>query len=202
MISEPYMSNLIALNRVSELVEKTIYKEIGGVEELLSTERKQFFNSNGHIQPQKILYAKEDNILEERLLYYRYDNYGNLIDYGQKDGSRITYLWSLNGHYPVAKLENISYLSIPSNLRTNIENATTTSNLSSALSSLRNHYNSNMDVLVTTMIYRPLEGVTSITDPKGDTQYFTYDPFGRLMQIKNKQGNILQENEYRYRTEN
>jgi YD repeat-containing protein len=202
MISEPYMSNLIALNRVSELVEKTIYKEIGGVEELLSTERKQFFNSNGHIQPQKILYAKEDNILEERLLYYRYDNYGNLIDYGQKDGSRITYLWSLNGHYPVAKLENISYLSIPSNLRTNIENATTTSNLSSALSSLRNHYNSNMDVLVTTMIYRPLEGVTSITDPKGDTQYFTYDPFGRLMQIKDKHGNILQENEYRYRTEN
>jgi YD repeat-containing protein len=53
--------------------------------------------------------------------------------------------------------------------------------------------------MITTYTYIPLVGVSTITDPKGDTQTFTYDSFGRLQNVKDKNGNILSENEYHYR---
>lgn len=53
--------------------------------------------------------------------------------------------------------------------------------------------------MITTYIHKPLVGVTSVTDPKGDTQTYHYDNFNRLEFVKDKDGNVLSENEYHYR---
>jgi len=53
--------------------------------------------------------------------------------------------------------------------------------------------------MVTTYTYIPLVGVSTITDPKGDKITYTYDAFNRLQSVKDKDGNILTENEYRYK---
>ena len=53
--------------------------------------------------------------------------------------------------------------------------------------------------MITTYTCDPLIGVTSITDPKGYTIYYTYDSFGRLQHVKDAQGNIVSENEYHYK---
>ena len=47
--------------------------------------------------------------------------------------------------------------------------------------------------------YDPLIGVTSMTDPRGYTIYYEYDTFNRLKTVKDKQGNIISENEYNYK---
>ena len=52
---------------------------------------------------------------------------------------------------------------------------------------------------MTTYTYKPLVGITSITDPRGEVVRYEYDEFGRLKYIKDKDGNILKANKYNYR---
>ncbi len=54
---------------------------------------------------------------------------------------------------------------------------------------------------LTTYTYDPLIGVTSITDPRGETIYYHYDNFNRLEYVKDAQGKILSENEYHYKNQ-
>jgi len=55
------------------------------------------------------------------------------------------------------------------------------------------------DAQITTYTYEPLVGMSTITDPKGYTIYYNYDAYGRLIAVKDAQGNILSENEYHYK---
>lgn len=51
---------------------------------------------------------------------------------------------------------------------------------------------------MTTWTYNPLIGITSMTDPKCMTSYYEYDGFQRLMNIKDKDGNIVKHIDYHY----
>jgi hypothetical protein len=53
--------------------------------------------------------------------------------------------------------------------------------------------------MITTITYKPLIGVSTITDTKGDKQTYHYDSFNRLQFVKDSSGNILSENEYHYK---
>jgi YD repeat-containing protein len=53
--------------------------------------------------------------------------------------------------------------------------------------------------MITTYTYKPLVGVTSSTDPRGYTITYNYDTFGRLINVKDADGNLMSENEYHYR---
>lgn len=46
--------------------------------------------------------------------------------------------------------------------------------------------------------YRPGFGTSSATDAKGQTIYYYYDELGRLTQIKDHEGHLLNKNEYKY----
>jgi YD repeat-containing protein len=54
------------------------------------------------------------------------------------------------------------------------------------------------DAQLTTYTYKPLVGVTSITDPDNKTRTYEYDGFGRLKQIKDHNGNIIEHYNYHY----
>ncbi|MCR9252372.1 MAG: hypothetical protein NXI20_18250 [bacterium] len=55
---------------------------------------------------------------------------------------------------------------------------------------------------MTTYVTHPVYGVTCITDPNGITSNFVYDDLGRLKQVVDFEGNILQEYEYHYSSSN
>lgn len=54
---------------------------------------------------------------------------------------------------------------------------------------------------MTSYTYKPLIGVSSITDPSGRTTFYEYDSFGRLQYIKNHEGHYLQNFDYHYRVD-
>lgn len=54
------------------------------------------------------------------------------------------------------------------------------------------------DAQMTTYTYDPLIGATSATDAKGQTAYYEYDGFQRLINIKDKDGNIVKHTDYHY----
>ncbi|GEM_PF-5813771 len=141
--------------------------------------------------------------------YDLYDGKGNINQFHTEDGIYTTIIWGYDDRYPIAKIENATYSDI-SNQVSNLQSLSNADNdnsigpsgtegiLRSALDNLR-----NLPVLssslVTTYTHDPLIGVTSITDPRGNTTYYKYDDFNRLEQVKDSDGNILSENEYNYR---
>ena len=68
------------------------------------------------------------------------------------------------------------------------------------LKALRNH-STLSGAQVSVFTYKPLVGVTSMTDPSGKTVYYDYDSLGRLKESYYYEGSAkrsLQEYEYHY----
>lgn len=53
--------------------------------------------------------------------------------------------------------------------------------------------------LVTTYTYEPAIGITTVTDPNGQTTTYEYDSFGRLKATRDARGNIVQSYQYNYK---
>jgi len=96
------------------------------------------------------------------------------LSYWKKTGS--TWVWTINTNIPVT---GSSYpLSI-----------------SGQIDDIR-FYPSGAQMI--TYTYDPLIGVTSATDTKGEITYYEYDGFQRLLNIKDKDGNIIKHTDYHY----
>ena len=162
--------------------------------------------SNNFKLPASVQNAKNGMNLETRMQYTKYDAYGNPLELQQAEGTKVAFIWGYNNSYPVAKIENMSYAAIPTPLITAIHNAysTTNSNEASMLDALEDLRTDPAlaGAMVTTMSYRPLFGVSTIIDAKGDRLTYHYDLMGRLQFVKDKQNNLLSEHEYHYRTQN
>lgn len=114
-------------------------------------------------------------------------------------GAHISYLWGYNKQYPIAKIENAS-------------NQTIATALNISLATLLNYDESNISIIntlrsllssakVTTFTYDPMVGIKTVTDPKGYKITYEYDNFGRLKYVKDMEGHVLSENQYRYRND-
>lgn len=133
---------------------------------------------------------------------YEYDSdHKNLKTVTPNGGLPVVYIWSYNGQYPVAEIKGATYASI----ETALGGATAVSNfrksmptdaqVNSFLSTLRT---SITGAQVATYTYTTSVGITSSTDAKGLTMYYEYDDFQRLVNIKDKDGNILKHTDYHY----
>lgn len=138
----------------------------------------------------------------EKKVTYKYDSNGNIIEYQLENGIPISIIWGYNLTRPVAKLENVLYSNIPLSLITSIQNETnnissTNSQITANLNLLRTTFTNCM---VTTLTYNSFNlNISSVTDPKGDKTFYTYDSSNRLKFIVDKEGNILSENEYHFK---
>lgn len=170
--------------------------------EKLSTEETTYKDwGSGLVAPEFVKTSKGQDNLEVRAKYNILDAKGNPLEVQQESGMVVTYLWGYNQTRPIAKIENATYsqvLPYESNLQT-LSNGTDENALRAALNSLRTAL---PNAMITTYTYKPLVGVSTITDPKGNKTTYHYDSFNRLQYVKDKDGNILSENEYHYRTQN
>lgn len=176
--------------------------------DLLEYAEKEYslFNSGSLLAESKTKSSKgSGGVMEDLFEYQKYDEKGNVTQYKKASGAPVSIIWGYKSGLPVAKLENIAYADIPAGLITAIQQATDALNSAEtqvllALQALRSSTDANMKkAMITTYTYRPLVGVTSITDPKGLKTAYEYDIFGRLEFVKDDQGNILTHNQYHYK---
>ncbi|MEQ5790808.1 RHS repeat protein [Muricauda sp. NFXS6] len=201
------------LNKVSEPIQVETYERVDGTETLLSIQRNNpKIDNTGFVLPDFVEASKKTMALESRVNYHRYDDNGNPIEVSKSDGVHTCYVWGYNSIYPIAKIENATYETghpntISSSQITLIENAiaaTVNETDESAENILRSELQLLRDgfpqAMVTTYTYDPLIGVTSVTDPKGYTMYYTYDEFNRLNAVKDAEGNLITDYDYQYKT--
>lgn len=176
--------------------------------------KTQYFNNSGLYLPKLISRTEFNSPVTESnyVSYYKpvlnfdkYDSNGNLLEVSKVNSAHIYYIWGYNSQYPIAKLENFT-ANDATTIQSVITVAVNASNADNSLESenllrlaLTNLRNSASNAMVTTFTYDPLIGVTSITDPKGYTIFYTYDEFNRLKFVKDAQENILNKNEYNYK---
>ncbi|MNQ33467.1 hypothetical protein D3C85_468990 [compost metagenome] len=136
-----------------------------------------------------------DSNFKDKLLYDAYDGAGNLAMSHKPNDIYVTIIWGYNKRYPIAKIENASNSQIASALGVASLESINESNLA-AVNALRISQPSTM---ITTYTYKPLVGMTSMTDPKGYTTYYDYDQSSRLKSAKDAEGNILSNYQYNYK---
>jgi len=131
---------------------------------------------------------------------------GLLVGYTQADGTPVTLAYGYNGTQVIAKLVNLEstafYSTANQALLTNLDNYSnpklssySEANLKTALNGMRTTFS---NALVTSYTYKPMVGLSSITDENLKTTTYEYDAYNRLSRIKDYLGNILKEYQYNF----
>jgi len=163
---------------------------------IISTVKSEYGVFEGKHQVTRILGAKENGTLEERVRYHAYTPYGQPRQVSKTEGTSITYIWGYNYTYPVAKIENATYAQVSALIdETSIQNLTGTA-LENALASL---YTDLPNAMVSTYEFEPMIGMIKSTDPRGRHAFYKYDPMGRLEFVLDHEGNVLSQNTYHYK---
>jgi YD repeat-containing protein len=114
---------------------------------------------------------------------YVYDA-GQMVETRDVSGVVSSYIWGYNNTVPVVKAVGVDYNTLkaaytadPANVRT---------------------HPSMINAQITTYTADPVKGLLTATDPGGKTQTYDYDLLGRLFRIKDHNGKIVEQYEYKY----
>jgi YD repeat-containing protein len=200
--AEAARQKLISSRQINALMEHQQTK--GSMSQIMQTE----YAVVGNAALPKLVKANtgKNQAMETRIRYYSYDGYGNPACVSYEDGPMIVYIWGYKGRYPVAKIESTSkegsfyntvINAIGSSNITTLSGSPTDAQVKNIFANLRS--NSALGALVTSYTYKPLVGMTSETDPSGRRTEYVYDDFGRLLQVKDENGQILKDYQYNYK---
>ncbi len=110
------------------------------------------------------------------------------------------YLWSYNSSYIIAQIQYSTFDEVKNTL--GISNVNNLMNADIPDMSIVDDLRSQLpDSYIATFTYKPLIGINSYTDERGQTTYYDYDGFGRMVEgyiIENNQKKVLKH--FRYKT--
>jgi YD repeat-containing protein len=147
--------------------------------------------------------------------YIKFDDYNfnsdlTLRQFHKVDDINTSCYWGYRNAYKVVVAQNVTYSDLSSAINT------ANSDIEGLLLSLGDmntegvrhqwqFFNTTLrsnpalaHSLVTTYTYKPLVGITSVTDPAGIATYYEYDSYGRLLYVKDTYFNILKKYDYHY----
>lgn len=113
-------------------------------------------------------------------------NEGQPVEIVDRNGLTTSFIWGFNNTVPIVKAIGVQY----SILQAAYNNSPLTFRNDSSLSKAQ----------VTSYTYDPVVGIKSITDANRKISYYEYDKLGRLISIKDNDGKVIENYEYKYRT--
>ncbi|TDW99185.1 RHS repeat domain-containing protein [Dinghuibacter silviterrae] len=127
-----------------------------------------------------------------------YDNTNRMSSQSKVNDLAYSYLWGYRHQLVVAEVAGSDPATIASFVNQSVlDNPSNDQTLRTELNKVRTGL-AGTKALVTTVTYDPLIGITSKTDAAGRTTYYTYDNLGRLVNIKDQDGNIVKTFFYHY----
>lgn len=154
---------------------------------------------NNNYVPVEIQRSVNGNTFETEGTIDLYDAKGNILQYTGKNGIVTSVVWGYNYQYPVAQVIGETYTNAVSSLTVSMS-ALQQLDGQNLLTELDHIRTGNPSARVTTYTYKPLTGITSITDPNNRKNSYEYDNFNRLSNIRDQDGNVVKKNEYNYVT--
>jgi hypothetical protein len=207
MANEPFINELIAANRIGTPLNTQTFRG----ETKLSEHKTVYDKSTGTsnlLLPKYILENKGavalNPMTDKKISYDLYDDKGNVLQYTQEGATPVSIVWGYNKTLPVAKIENLTYKTIPISLINEVQTASSEKGTEVAMGQAisKFFYNFNIglsNTMITTYMYKPLIGVTRVVDPTNLAIYYEYDSFNRLKFIKDSQGNVVQSYCYNFK---
>ncbi|WP_163215051.1 hypothetical protein [Bacteroides sp. 519] len=199
--SDPY-KKMLTLNMMNFPVKTTT--TTGAATESTTTTYKEW--ASNQVMPEFIK-VKTGTTEDTRIKYHNYDTYGNPVYITKDDDTKVVYLWSYKGKYPIAEITNATF----TNVEAAVKSVFAVTNIDALAQQLTPNETKLKDgslqkalpgALVTTYTYKPLVGMLSVTNPQGISTYFQYDGFSRLEQIYQMNGSskeILESYQYNYK---
>lgn len=201
----PSMQELTDANRISDPVITENFVKHGALTEKTSETHIKYGNNSdtGNLLLPIEVHSNIgnadiniNNIEHRKIIYTKYGTNGNILEYELENGIPVSIIWGYDEQYPIAKIEGENYANLSSYITT-LQSASDNGTLTVAsFDTLRNGL---PGALVTGYVYEPLVGVKVITHPNGTTEYYDYDAFGRLIEVKNSQGEVIRKLEYNYK---
>lgn len=127
--------------------------------------------------------------------YLDFDDKRNPIECINKEGLKVFYFWNNEGKL-IAEIKNVTR----ENLLGALNGSWISSDFDTRLANLRTSEKLK-NALITTYTYKPLIGMTTMTDPRGVTTTYEYDSFGRLAKVKDANGKIINSYNYHYQNQ-
>ncbi len=147
------------------------------------------------IFPQKVLEAKGNNALDEKLIVDKYDTDGHILKAHLPTGNYTYYYYGYDNKYPILKIEGVEitdestvlgYLATLKPLLNVIS-----PNYTQIIQQQANIINALPNHLCTLYTYKNEFGVSSIMNSSGVIEYYNYDNIGRLMNVKDQSGKLV-----------
>ncbi|NQX38115.1 hypothetical protein HQN84_04615 [Pedobacter steynii] len=181
------------------------------IEELFTTNQSTTLLSNNYAVDtnlsNELVFLQNQTIhinaaLSKIISFKRYDLYGNPLEFSIQKAPSTTLLWGYKGQYPIAEIVNASYSDVLTKLGgegviDQFNNASVTEDfIRQKMAQLRSGL---PNAQITSFIYKPLVGITSKTNPNGRIEYYEYDGYQRLKNVKDQKGNVLKNTTYHYK---
>ncbi len=200
LTAAPYPA-MVANNIIEPVITKSEFKN--DTAHPLESVTTDYGNWGSLYAPQSVSTQKGSDAAETRLIYDAYDDRGNILQRHRAAGPFEAYLWGYNKQYPIAEVKNATYQDVINVIGQSVidqlnSNPQTDDQVRNALAPIRSAL---PNAQVTTYTYSSLVGMTSMTDAKGMTTYYEYDGFQRLVNMRDKDGNIVKHNDYHYQNQ-
>lgn len=185
-------SALVNLNKLNEVLEAQSYLNDVKLSEMHNIYH-QFATNQVLLKEVKV--GKNTITPDKRIEFHRYDSYGNVLEVSKADGTRISYIYGFNGSLPVAKLTNATYAQVEAIIGSGMLNGNlSTSDRNSLLSGLSG-------AMINFLDHDPAVGITKTHNERGLLNSYDYDPFNRLIRVKDHAGKVEGYNAYHYKNQ-